>query len=90
MDPAPAQPAPKVSPVSLPSSALSNHNNNVKHEGGLKSGVSLDAAALAKQMQKPYANVGAPAENGVLPSNGPYVVQNQAASKFLGSAEISC
>lgn len=69
----------------------SNHNNNTKHETALKSGVSLDAAALAKQMQKKsYANVSTTAENGVLPNNGPYAVQNQNSNKFLNNSEISC
>lgn len=79
----------KVTTVSPPNNVLSNHNNNVKHESALKSGVSLDAGALAKQMQKkPYVNVGTTAENGVLPNNGPY--QNQNSNKFIGNPEISC
>lgn len=72
-----------------PNNLLSNHNNNVKHDSTLKSGVSLDAGALAKQMQKKsYANVNT--ENGVIPNNGPYTVQNQNTNKFIGNSEISC
>lgn len=70
---------------------VSNHNNNVKNESALKSGVSLDAGALVKQMQKkPYVNVGTTGENGVLVNNGPYAVQNQNSNKFIGNSEISC
>ncbi|XP_045462043.1 ALK tyrosine kinase receptor isoform X2 [Harmonia axyridis] len=68
----------KVSPVSLPSSILSNHNNNVKNDATtLKAGISLDAGALIKQSspQAKYANVAAGAAvtgNGVV-ANGPNI-----------------
>lgn len=82
---------PKVTTISPPNNVLSNHNSNVKHDSALKSGVSLDAGALAKQMQKkPYVNVGTTAENGVLPNNGVYAAQNQNSSKIVGKPEISC
>lgn len=78
-----SQNAPKVTTTTPPN----NHNNNIKHESALMSGVSLDAGALAMQMQKkPYANI----ENGVLPTNGPYGVQNQNTNKFMGNSQISC
>lgn len=53
----------KVSPISLPNHILGNHNNNLKADSSLKSGISLDAGALVKSMntptQKKYANVNA-------------------------------
>ncbi|XP_044753291.1 ALK tyrosine kinase receptor isoform X2 [Coccinella septempunctata] len=61
----------KVSPVSLPSNILSNHNNNVKSESAsLKAGISLDAGALIKQSspQAKYANV--PAGGAGVTGNG--------------------
>lgn len=72
----------------------------MKHDSVLKSGVSLDAGALAKQtmpaaQKKSYANVNTGDNvtgNGVLP-NGPFTVQNQNSynsNKFLNESEISC
>ncbi|KAL3284751.1 hypothetical protein HHI36_018894 [Cryptolaemus montrouzieri] len=73
---------PKVSPMSLPSSILSNHNNNVKNESAtLKAGISLDAGALIKQSsagQPKYVNVPddtTKTGNGVI-ANGPNLTQN--------------
>lgn len=89
----------KVSPVSLPGSVLSgNHNNNVKTDSSLRSGISLDASALAKQSlgtnQNNYSNFknnkttdGALTGNGVL-QNGPVIHPN--SSKFLNETEINC
>ncbi|KAK9701781.1 Low-density lipoprotein receptor domain class A [Popillia japonica] len=83
----------------------SNHNNNVRSEvSSLKSGVSLDPAALIKQalpnsQLKKYANVNAGdamvTGNGVI-QNGPYTGQNNYvynntnANKYLNESEISC
>ncbi|CAG9855575.1 unnamed protein product [Phyllotreta striolata] len=70
-----------------------NHNNNAKPaEYGLKSGVSLDAGALAKQAMAPnpggkYANVNAgegPTSNGGLLQNDPF--SNRVGQK----QEVNC
>lgn len=70
----------------------------------MKSGLSLDAGALAKQtmapvQKKPYANLNAVDNltgNGVLP-NGPYTIQNQNTymnnahpNKYVNEPEIGC
>lgn len=69
--------------------ASSGHNNNFvgKNESTVKSGVSLDASALAKSMMVPnqkkkYANVD---ENGMV-QNGGYSI------KYIGKnePEINC
>lgn len=76
-----------------------NHNNNIKtQETNVKSGVSLDAGALIKQVMpmtnqtKKYANVdtkgktdNATTGNGVI-QNGPYSTQNN----YLNDGEINC
>lgn len=77
-----------------------NHNNNVKNDiSNLKSGVSLDPSALAKQnmptTQKKYANINTGESitgNGVL-HNGPYSNQNNFMNKnknILNESEITC
>ncbi|CAG9816232.1 unnamed protein product [Phaedon cochleariae] len=82
----------KVSPISLPNAILtpSSHNNNTKSESTLKSGVSLDAGALAKQVMtsqnktplqpKKYANINT--GEGVT-SNG--VLQNDPFSNHIAA-----
>ncbi|KAJ3662397.1 hypothetical protein Zmor_006748 [Zophobas morio] len=90
----------KVSPVSLSNNMVGNHNNNVKVDvSSLKSGISLDAGALAKQSLTPtqnkYSNFktgDAVTGNGVL-QNGPVSQSsylNANASKYLNEAEINC
>ncbi|XP_057655482.1 tyrosine-protein kinase receptor isoform X1 [Diorhabda carinulata] len=85
---------PKVSPMSLPGNILtqSNHNNNTQNDYSLKSGVSLDAGALAKQAMMPqinkYANISTgdgPTSNGVL-QNDPFANHISSAQK----TEINC
>lgn len=82
----------KVSPVSLPSNILSNHNNNVKNDAAtLKSGISLDAGALIKQSstQAKYANVptgGAVTGNGVV-LNGPTITIAKSPVVFSDKIE---
>nr|XP_023027843.1 ALK tyrosine kinase receptor isoform X2 [Leptinotarsa decemlineata] len=86
-------PNPKVSPVSLPNSTVTNHNNNLRNECTLKSGVSLDAGALAKQAMAPpqnkkYANINTGDE---VTSNG--ILQNDPFSNHIGGSqksEINC
>lgn len=88
----------KISPISLPNNILtpsSNHNNNVKSDCTIKSGLSLDAGALQKQAMSgtpqnmKYANVntGEPVtSNGVLQTD-PFANRNQ---KYLNETEINC
>jgi hypothetical protein len=89
-----------TTPVLLSNNMVGNHNNNIKVDmSSLKSGISLDAGALAKQSLTPtqnkYTNFkagDAVTGNGVL-QNGP-VSQNSYlnanASKYLNEAEINC
>ncbi|KAG5888425.1 hypothetical protein JTB14_020200 [Gonioctena quinquepunctata] len=91
-------PNPKISPVSQPNSTLahSNHNNNVKNECTVKSGVSLDAGALAKQAMTPsqnrkYTNIGNVHAGDAVTSNG--ILQNDSFANHIGGsqkAEINC
>lgn len=88
----------KLSP--LPNN-IHNHNNNSKSElNNLKSGVSLDAAALVKQSIPPgtqkYANITTgdnnKTGNGVI-QNGPYnnnpnFLNN--SKKYINDTEITC
>lgn len=86
----------KLSP--LPNN-VHNHNNNSKSElNNLKSGVSLDAAALVKQSlpgTQKYANISAgdnKTGNGII-QNGPYnnnpnYINN--SKKYVNDAEITC
>ncbi|XP_008194070.1 tyrosine-protein kinase receptor isoform X2 [Tribolium castaneum] len=82
---------------SLSNSMVGNHNNNMKDMNSLKSGISLDAGALAKQSLTPnkYSNLltgDAVTGNGVL-QNGPVSQNNYLnanASKFLNETEINC
>lgn len=80
--------------ILTPSTPASNYNNNVKNELTLKSGVSLDAAALAKQampqsaQNKKYANINT---SDQITSNG--IIQNDPFANHVGSgqkAEINC
>ncbi|XP_018579561.1 ALK tyrosine kinase receptor isoform X2 [Anoplophora glabripennis] len=92
-------PNPKISPISLPNNVLShsNHNNNMKGDYSLKSGVSLDAGALAKQVMTPsqnkkYANINTGdsiTSNGVL-QNDPFSNHVGNSKKYLNEAEINC
>lgn len=85
----------KVSPLS--NSMVGNHNNNVKDLSSLKSGISLDAGALAKQSlaQNKYSNLltgDTVTGNGVL-QNGPVSQNNYLnanASKYINETEINC
>uniref|UniRef100_A0A6P7FI40 Tyrosine-protein kinase receptor n=1 Tax=Diabrotica virgifera virgifera TaxID=50390 RepID=A0A6P7FI40_DIAVI len=84
----------KVSPMSLPGNIMSqtNHNNNTSNDYSLKSGVSLDAAALAKQAMSPQGNKYANITTGDAPtSNG--ILQNDAFANHIGGTqktEINC
>lgn len=80
--------------TATPNTPSSNHNNNVKTETSLKSGVSLDAAALAKQNMTPtsqnkkYANL-----SSVEPITSNGVLQSDSFSNHVGAAqktEINC
>ncbi|KAJ8931560.1 hypothetical protein NQ314_015507, partial [Rhamnusium bicolor] len=94
-----SKPNQKISPVSLPNNVLNhcNHNNNLKSECTLKSGVSLDAAALAKQAMTPsqnkkYANINTGdsiTSNGIL-QNDPFSNHVGNNQKYLNEAEINC
>nr|ALV82496.1 Alk [Leptinotarsa decemlineata] len=82
-----------VSLFILPNSTVTNHNNNLRNECTLKSGVSLDAGALAKQAMAPpqnkkYANINTGDE---VTSNG--ILQNDPFSNHIGGSqksEINC
>lgn len=67
---------------------VGNHNNNIKDvNNSLKSGISLDAGALAKQTtQNKYTG------NGVV-QNGPIIQNsflNANSGKYLNETEINC
>lgn len=80
--------------IVTPSTPSSNHNYNIKNESSLKSGVSLDAAALAKQNMTPsaqnkkYANV-----NTAEPITSNGVLQSDPFANHVGAGqktEINC
>ncbi|KAJ8980042.1 hypothetical protein NQ317_007198 [Molorchus minor] len=88
----------KISPVAIPNNMHnhSNHNNNLKTEYSLKSGVSLDAAALAKQAMTPsqnkkYANIttGESIKSNGFLQNDPFSTRG-SKQNFLNESEINC
>ncbi|KAF5298515.1 hypothetical protein FQR65_LT00057 [Abscondita terminalis] len=88
----------KISPISLPNNILTNHQNKTKTETNtLRAGVSLDAAALAKQSMSPvskksYVNINpddVKMGNGVL-QNGPCSLTNKTPNGTLLNETINC
>lgn len=80
----------KISPDLLTNNMVTKSNNNIHETSTIKSGVSLDAGALAKQNQSKYANM----KQDDVVSNGlnrssPFQ-QNKPSNKLFSDPTVNC